>query len=99
MKKKFVIFIFLFSIIHFILTMITIYNGFIIFRSPSTPSEIFWDGAMNVMLFPANIISWGSASEWIQTLIIIINSLFWGVLITGLYLQLRKWIKSKITIS
>lgn len=95
MNKRIIIFTLVFSIIHFISSMITIYNGFIIFHGPSTPSEIFWACAMSVMIFPANIIFEGSASELVQTIAIILNSLFWGAFIAGIYLLLQKRFKSK----
>lgn len=94
MNKKFIILTLIFALIHFVMSMVSIYNGFIIFRSPSTPSEIFWARAMSIMLFPANILFHGSANELIQTLIILFNSIFCGALIAGLYLLLQKKLKS-----
>jgi len=93
MNKKFIILTLIFAVIHFVMSIASIYNGFIIFRSPSTPTEIFWARAMSVMLFPANIISQGSANELIQTLIILFNSLFCGALIAFMYLVFQKILK------
>lgn len=95
MFKRFVIFAIIFAVIHFCITMVTIYNGFIIFRAPTTTSEIFWTEAMNIMLFPANILFQGSGNKLEQTLAIIFNSLVWGSVFSAVYLILWKKPKRK----
>lgn len=87
--KKIILFL-IFTVIHCILTVISIYNGVIIFRTATTPSEIFWDRAMNIMLFPVSLMLQGSASEWLQILAIILNSIFWGILFAVIFLSLQK---------
>ena len=93
MNKRFFIYSIIFTVIHFTLTMISIYNGLIIFRTASTPVEIFWDRVMNAMLFPVSIVFQGSTSELVQTLSIILNSIFWGILFAVALLSLQKRLK------
>ncbi|HUI09661.1 MAG TPA: hypothetical protein VL221_04985 [Bacteroidota bacterium] len=76
--------------LHFALSLLAIYNGFIIFRSAETPWEVFWETAMEVFLFPADVLVRTVTDQWGQTLIIIANSLFWGCVIVGLIFAWRK---------
>lgn len=79
------------SSIHFGLTIISLFNGFIIFRSPTTQREIFWSNAMFILLFPANVIVTEYSSEFVQTLAMIFNSIFWGTAITILFVKIKKY--------
>lgn len=78
-KKKFIIII-VFGIVHFIISIISIFNGMTIFSGPKTNSEIFWSFIMNITLFPLNILlrNLSFANQWMQTLIILLNSLICG---------------------
>lgn len=82
--------ILIFGAIHFGLSMLATAKGFFIFRTPSTASEIFWQGAMNVLLFPASVLFRGPGTRWEQTLAVVANSLAWGGVFAGLYLQVRR---------
>jgi hypothetical protein len=78
------------GVIHFGLVVLSLYNGVIIFRSPTTASEIFWADAIRVLLFPIDVIFKGVYNDWVQAGIFILNSLLWGYLISLLILRLRK---------
>jgi hypothetical protein len=95
MRTRFVIFILVFSTLHFSLSMLAIFNGFIIFRAPSTASEIFWQCVMNVLLFPANVLLKGTGDNWTQTFAIILNSLVWGIAFATFCFGLRKLYKNR----
>ncbi len=92
MLKKVTVFIIVFSIIHFILSMISIINGMIIFKGPSTNSELMWAAIMKIFLFPSNILFQNISVEnqWYQTIIIYFNSLICGGFISIFYFALSK---------
>ena len=73
------------ALVQFGLSILSIYNGLIIFHSASTPGEVFWETTMEVMLFPADVLITSVAGQWGQTLMIAANSVLWGCVLTGLY--------------
>jgi len=77
------------GLVHFGFALLSIYNGFIIFRSAVTPWEVFWETAMEVMLFPADVLITGVADQWAQTLAMAGNSLLWGCVLTAIYYAWR----------
>jgi hypothetical protein len=85
-----ILIVFLFTLAHFGLTILAMFNGFNIFRGPSTASEIFWEGAMLVLLFPSDLLPGFVLDTWGQTIIILFNSLLWGIAFTFLFLWWRK---------
>ena len=85
MWVKYIKFMLVFAAIHFALSILAIVKGFIIFHGPSTPSEIFWQGAMAVLLFPVNFLFQTSGTLWAQTIAIFLNSLLWGSAFAVLY--------------
>jgi hypothetical protein len=85
MRKKLIIYILLFGAIHFAFSILSIAKGFFIFSGPSTPSGIFWQRTMNVLLFPANVLWRSEGNQWEQTLAIVLNSLLWGTVFAFLY--------------
>ncbi|HWW01360.1 MAG TPA: hypothetical protein VNZ64_16810 [Candidatus Acidoferrum sp.] len=82
--------ILLFAVIHFGLMVLAIYNGFVIFRGPSTPSEIFWDRAMQVLLFPGSLLIRIVSDKLGQSVLMVLNSLLWGAIFGSIYVKLRK---------
>jgi hypothetical protein len=86
-----IIFIFLFTLAHFGLTMLTMCKGFIIFRSPTTASEIFSVGAMAVLLFPSDLLYGIVLDTWGQSILIFLNDLLWGIVFTFLFLRWQKF--------
>jgi hypothetical protein len=85
-----IIIIVLFTLAHFGLTMLAIFHGFIIFRNPSSPWEIFWASAMVVLLFPSVLLNGIVLNTWSQTILMLLNSLLWGTALTFLFLWWRK---------
>jgi hypothetical protein len=79
-----------FAVIHFCLLLLAMANGFIIFRGPSTPWEIFWYDAMEVLLFPLDLFPWGALDAWGQTFMYGLNSLLWGTGLAFLFLRVQK---------
>ena len=77
------------GLVHFGFTLLSIYNGFIIFRSAVTHWEVFWETTMDVMLFPADVLITGVADQWVQTLAVAGNSLLWGCVLTAMYYSWR----------
>jgi hypothetical protein len=90
MWKKFLLFSLLLGTIHFGLSILAIAKGFYLFSAPSGMSAIFWQNAMNALLFPANVLVRWSGSQLEQTLAVVLNSLFCGTVVSGLYFGLRK---------
>ena len=92
MLKKVTVFIIVFSIIHFILSIISIINGMTIFKEPSTSSELIWSDIMKMFLFPSNILFQNISFEnqWAQTLFIFLNSVICGGFISLFYYFLKK---------
>jgi hypothetical protein len=66
------------ALAHLGLVILAVANGFIIFRGPSTPTEVFWDGAMRVLLFPADQLFGIIRNGPFQVLLTGLNSLLWG---------------------
>jgi len=77
------------AIVHFGLSILSIYQGLIIFSSATTPGEIFWETVMEVFLFPADVLVSSVAGQWGQTLLIAANSLLWGCVLATSYVAWR----------
>jgi hypothetical protein len=90
-----IILVFLFTLAHFGLTMLAIFKGFIIFRGPSSASEIFWANAMLVLLFTSDLLNGIVLDTWSQTFLMLLNSLLWGTALTFLFLWWRKPARDK----
>jgi hypothetical protein len=89
MRMRRIIVILLFAVIHFGLLALAIWQGLVIFRTPSTPSEIFWDHTMQVLLFPASLLTGIVTGKLWQTIVMVLNSLLWGLAFGSLYLRMR----------
>jgi len=78
------------AVVHAGITLLTISQGLIIFRGPSTPAEKFWDGAMQVMLFPGSMLLDAVHGNAGQVVLVIANSLLWGMVLAWLVVHWRK---------
>ena len=90
MRVRYIVIILLFALVHFGMLALAIRNGFIIFRGPSTPSEIFWDRAMQVLLFPGSLLIRTVTDKVAQSVVMVLNSLLWGTIFGFVYVKLRK---------
>jgi hypothetical protein len=79
-----------FAVGHGLLTLFAISQGLIIFRGPSTASEKFWAGAMDVLLFPGVLFIEAVRNNGWQVVLVVANSLLWGAVLTFLVTRLRK---------
>ena len=77
------------SVVHFALSILSIFEGFTIFRSAATPGEIFWEKTMEVMLFPADVLFTSAGSQWAQTVAIAGNSVLWGCVVAAAWQIVR----------
>jgi hypothetical protein len=85
------------AIAHGVLTLVAISQGLIIFRGPSTASEKFWAALMDVLLFPGTLfLGVIRANVW-QVVLAVANSLVWGIVLAGVYLQVRRKYRRKRT--
>ena len=82
--------ILVFAVVHFCLLMLAMANAFIIFRGPSTSSELFWDGAMRVLLSPANLLFDIVGNSAVQVILAVLNSLLWGAVAAFVMLRFRR---------
>jgi hypothetical protein len=92
MYKRLILFTIIFVVIHFSFSIISIFNGFVIFNGPSTTSENIWSEIMNILLFPMNVIlsNVNTSNQLLQTLLILINSFIWGIVFGMIYYWLTK---------
>jgi len=81
--------ILLFAALHFGLLVLALYNGFVIWSGPTTPWEIFWSHALEVLLFPLDLFPWPPMSTWVQAVFYSLNSLLWGAALAFLFVLLR----------
>jgi len=77
--------------VHFGLTLLAVSNGFLLFRGPSTANEIFWNYAMQVLLFPAFFLFRIVDNSDFQIILAIFNILLWGTIVAFLFLNWRKF--------
>jgi hypothetical protein len=91
-RNRTLLLIAVFAIAHGALTLLAISQGLIIFHGPSTASEKFWAGAMDVLLSPAVLfLDLVRDSGW-ELVLVIGNSLLWGAVLT--FLVTRFWKRS-----
>jgi hypothetical protein len=81
----------LFTIVHFGLSVVATYGSFTIFAGPSTPSEVFWDHILGILLFPGRLLFEVFANDLSHSIIWISNSLLWGVVLAYCILAWRKF--------
>lgn len=82
--------ILLFAALHFGVLVLALYNGLVIWTGPTTPWEIFWAHALEVLLFPLDLFRWPPMSTWVQTVFFSLNSLVWGTVFAFLFTWIEK---------
>jgi hypothetical protein len=82
----------LLTILHFGLSVLATSGSFTIFKGPSTPSEVFWDHVLTILLFPGRLFFHVFADDLSHAIIWGANSLFWGFVLAYCFLA---WTRSK----
>jgi len=73
----------LFAALHFGVLVFALYNGLVIWTGPTTPWEIFWAHALEVLLFPLDLFPWPTMSTWVQAFSFGFNSVVWGIVLAS----------------
>ena len=90
MRVRFLVAVLLVALLHFGVLAFAFWRGFVIFRGPTTGSEIFWDHVVRGLLFPTNLLLPMVRAWWVQSVLMVLNSLLWGFVGGSVYVRLRK---------
>lgn len=79
----------LLAALHFGLLVFALYNGLVIWTGPTTPWEIFWAHALEVLLFPLDLFPWPPVNAWVQAGCFGFNSVVWGIVLAFVFTWIR----------